>query len=303
MSHPNPFDPTPSPNGLESRELSDADFEERAIDLRSREWRASSPSTPGSDASAAPARAKSAPSRGEFDSEEWLRTIDARRGAPNGPALQRASHVLERARASAAPRWEWPETAGRLCELAGWRDGATLSLAARLAYDAQQRGEHVAWIQPRTSSFFPLDLFECGVDLDALTVVRPPRSEDLGLAAEWIARCGAFGLIVLDVTSLVFVPMAMQSRLLSLAQKHDTAIVCLTEKTSERASLSSLIGLRANTFVRRRARPSQTECEGTEFDALDFAQTFECELNVAKDKRRSRPWRHVEARRGTPGLR
>ncbi len=217
------------------------------------------------------------------------------------PGLQRASQVLELARASAAPRWGWNETAGRLCELAGARAGATLSFAASLVLDAQRRGESVAWIQPRSSSFFPPDLAECGVDLDALVVVRPPRPSDLGLAAEWIARCGAFGLIVLDVTALAFVPMAMQSRLLALAQKHDLGIVCLTEKPPEQASLSSLIGLRADTLVRRRVNVMRDALEPV--DPRQVLASFECELSVAKDKRRSRPWRQSEARRGTPGLR
>jgi recombination protein RecA len=220
------------------------------------------------------------------------------------PALQRASQVLELARASTAPRWGWSETAGRLCELAGARAGATLSFAASLVLDAQRRGESVAWIQPRSSSFFPPDLAECGVDLDALVVVRPPQPSDLGLAAEWIARSGAFGLIVLDVTALAFVPMAMQSRLLSLAQKHDLGLVCLTEKAPERASLSSLIGLRADTLVRRRGNSANSVRDALEpLDPRDVLATFECELSAAKDKRRSRPWRHSEARRGTPGLR
>lgn len=236
---------------------------------------------------------------------------------PVRPGLVRASQLLEQARASAAPEWSWRETAGRLCELAGGRAGANLSLAASLVRDAQLRGESAAWIQARGSSFFPADLAECGVDLAALTVVRPPRPADLGLAAEWIARSGAFGLIVLDLTSLPFAPMAMQSRLSALAQKHDLGLVCLTEKSPQQASLSSLVSLRADTFLRRRsnpladalaesaasndARPGRA-ASGAEPDMALLLASFECELSVAKDKRRSRPWRHCELRRGTPGL-
>lgn len=278
--------------------------------------------------------------------------------------LVRASQMLERARASAAPEWTWRETAGRLCELAGGKAGANLSLAASLVRDAQMRGESVAWIQTRSSSFFPADLADCGVDLAALIVVRPPRPADLGLATEWIARSGAFGLIVLDLTSLPFAPLAMQSRLLALAQKHDLGLVCLTEKSPQQASLSSLVSLRADTFLRRRSNlladalagslassawgdvgfdaginaginagnnagnglatdasaeharsceqasrwstepnASSTKLETTPvLDAVQLLASFECELNVAKDKRRSRPWRHCEMRRGTPGL-
>ncbi len=235
----------------------------------------------------APARPELAPTRSEI--------------APARPGLVRASQLLERARASAAPEWTWRETAGRLCELAGGRAGANLSLAASLVRDAQLRDENVAWIQARSSSFFPADLADCGVDLEALIVVRPPQPADLGLAAEWIARSGAFGLIVLDLTSLPFAPPAMQSRLLALAQKHDLGLVCLTEKSPQQASLSSLVSLRADTFLRRRSNLSAKD-DTDALDAVQLLATFECELSVAKDKRRSRPWRHCEMRRGTPGL-
>lgn len=232
---------------------------------------------------------------------------------PLAPGLLRASQILEHARASTAPSWSWRETAGRLCELAGGRASANLSLATSLVRDAQQRGENVAWIQSRSSSFFPADLAENGVDLAALIVVRPPRPADLALAAEWIARSAAFGLIVLDLTSLPFAPMAMQSRLLALAQKHDLGVVCLTEKSAQQASLSSLVGLRADTLVRRPSPAYEREHDGVgvgrdhsddtrPLDVARLLSSFECELSVAKDKRRSRPWRHCEARRGTPGL-
>jgi recombination protein RecA len=313
--------------------------------------------------------------------------------------------ALETGRASSAPSWGWREAAGRLCELAGGPASATLSCAASLALDAQLRGENVAWIQTRDSSFLPQDLNACGIDLDALVVVRLPRSTDLGLAAEWIARSGAFGLVVLDLTSVVHTPMAMQARLLALAKKHDLALVCLTAKNPQQASLSSLVSLRVDTTVRRPARARSTQhlgqaarhetsgevaptsgqervatpelaadafttndverphhvapsmrsndpCErgerafgreqrpgesesaptstptNTPADAwavrptapqangsavedlaratsgnLHSLATFECEWFVAKDKRRSRPWRHIEARRGPPGLR
>ena len=342
---------------------------------------------------------------------------------PSAVGLLRSS-ALETGRASSAPTWGWREVAGRLCELAGGPASATLSCAASLALDAQLRGENVAWLQTRGSSFLPQDLHACGIDLDALVVVRVPRSTDLGLAAEWIARSGAFGLVVLDLTNAARTTMAMQARLLALAKKHDLALVCLTEKSPQHASLSSLVSLRVDTTVRRpaparstqqlphaalhessspfapsfgqeRAAPANptagalaTDCVerprhtasctrdgagccpddgefgrerngaradesansptnikaeiGAEIGAdigadiradiraetkaappaapqatggvfeeaarrtcgarHDLA-TFECEWFVAKDKRRSRPWRQIEARRGPPGLR
>ena len=129
-----------------------------------------------------------------------------------------------------------------------------------------------------------------GVDLAALAVVRPPREEDMAVAADWLARSGAFGLIVLDLGVLDLgahaISLPSLVRLASLAQRHDLAIVCLTEKPCDRPSLGSLVSLRGDARRRRRA-----------------AGEFECELEVAKDKRRSRPWRHSEVRRGATGLR
>jgi recombination protein RecA len=179
---------------------------------------------------------------------------------------------------------------GRLSEISSWRAGASLSIALRLVLDAQLAGENVAWITPRSSSFFPPDAEALGVDLAALAVVRPPREEDMAVAADWLARSGAFGLIVLDLGVLDLgaraISLSALVRLASLAQKHDLAIVCLTEKPADRPSLGSLVSLRGEARRRRRG-----------------AGEFECELEVAKDKRRSRPWRHSEVRRGAAGLR
>src|SRR5262249_56189918 len=91
-----------------------------------------------------------------------------------------------------------------------------------------------------------------GVDLDALAVVRVPAPADILRAADMLARAGAFGLLVLDVGA-ADVPMAAQSRLLGLAQKHDAAVLFLTKKTG--ASLGSLISLRGE--ARRGAPPAR----------------------------------------------
>jgi recombination protein RecA len=176
---------------------------------------------------------------------------------------------------------------GRLVELSSARASAALSLAFELVLEAQRRGENVVWLTGPADSFWPPDVAELGVDLDALVVVRAPRAADVATAADWIARSGAFGLVVLDLTTLASanVPIAAQSRLLSLAQKHSAALVCLTRKSSDRPSLSSLVSLRAEASLRRRGRDA-----------------FECELAILKDKQRPATWKHVAARRATPGL-
>lgn len=185
-----------------------------------------------------------------------------------------------------APRWDLAELSGRLCELCGWRASPVLSFALALVLDAQCRGENAAWITPSASSFFPPDAAENGVDLRALLVIRVPAPSDAARAADLVARSGSFGLIVLDLGARAHVPMAVLSRLSGLARAHETAIVFLTEKPREEASLGSLISLRADT----------------RFAAKEPGE-FTCELSVAKDKRRGAAWVHTEHRHGPDGLR
>ena len=214
-------------------------------------------------------------------------TDGSEQGEARRALLERSRRRLEGPGAGARPgRWDWPEVAGRLAELSQWRGGPALTLALRLVRDAQRRGEPVAWVGPRQSSFYPPDAAELGVDLGALAVVRPPREEDLALAAEWLARSGAFGLVVIDLGARAAVPMALQSRLVAQAQRHDVGVLCLTEKDVTSSSLSSLVSLRAHAQLRRRG-----------------PDAFECVLEVCKDKRRSRPWRLVEVAHGVAGLR
>jgi recombination protein RecA len=99
-----------------------------------------------------------------------------------------------------------------------------------------------------------------------------------------LARSGAFGLVLVDLGS--FVPtLGVLSRLAGLARAHEAAIVLMTEKSPERASLGSVVSLRADVSSGRAADGS-------------FATT----LAVTRDRVRATPWRIVEPRRGPPGL-
>jgi recombination protein RecA len=173
--------------------------------------------------------------------------------------------------------WSLRALAGRLCELGG---GAALTLAFRLVLDAQAQGEPAAWLMTAGASFYPPDAQEGGVDLDALLVVRAPDASAAARAADQLARSGAFGLVVLDIGGAT-IAMPLLSRLLGLAQKHDTAMLFLTD-----AALGSLISLRAQAARRR----------------LDGGR-FECELRVIKDKRHAPGWTFQEVCRGPAGLR
>ncbi len=182
--------------------------------------------------------------------------------------------------------WGFDELAGRLAELSSLGPSATLTLAFRVLLDAQSKGESVAWISARSSTFYPPDAAESGVDLQALVVVRARGAHGAIRAADHLLRSGGFGLVVLDLGPEARVPMAAQSRLLGLAQNHGAAMLCLTEKGAHAASLGSLVSLRAET---RRERIGEDR--------------FRCQVQVLKDKRRAPGWSDLEICRGPAGLR
>ena len=182
--------------------------------------------------------------------------------------------------------WGLKQVAGRLVEISGAGAAAALTLAFGLVLEAQRRGEPVAWIALEERGFYPPDAAEGGVDLDALVVVRVANAKAVGRAADQLVRSGAFGLIVLDLGAGADVPTPLQTRLVGLAQKHQTALLCLTEKGSELPSLGSLVSLRVQAQRER-------VCD----------DRFSCGLAVLKDKRRGPTWTHVEVYRGPAGLR
>ncbi len=181
---------------------------------------------------------------------------------------------------------------GRLTELSGTDAGAVLTLGFQLVLEAQFAGEPVAWISTKESYFFPPDVSESGIDLDALPVIHISNAPAAARAADKLVRSGAFGLVVLDLAGPTAsgrpqsFPIALQSRLLGLAGKHDTALLFLTAKDRHSPSLGSLISLRAQATRLRTAE-----------------DRFSCSLEVIKDKRNGPGWSHQEVRHGPAGLR
>ena len=231
---------------------------------------------------------------------------------PTLPFEDRAEPAGRAESPDATPLWDPAALAGRLVEItpgrpstalqrpagalpAIWdiapvssRDAgsATLTAAASLLWKAQQRGEPAAWINARTSSFFPPDLDAAGIDLAALVVVRVTAASAAARAADKLLRSGAFGLVVLDLGAHAAVPAALLGRLLGLAQKHRAAVVFLTEKTDDAASLAPIVSLRVAAMRRRIG-----------------AGRFTCTVQARKDKRRAPGWTFEENFRGPPGLR
>jgi recombination protein RecA len=186
--------------------------------------------------------------------------------------------------AEAPERWSLAAIRGRLVELSARGASGTLTAAVELVAEAQAQSEPVAWLTPGTGTFYPPDVADSGVDLEALVVVRAPDATSIARAAERLLRSGAFGLVVLDLGDKVDLSMQIQGRLVTLAQTHDAAIVCLTEKAGDTASLGSLVSLRAEALRVR--------------EHGEFAVT----LRALKDKRRGPGWAHSIKRRGPAGL-
>ncbi len=182
--------------------------------------------------------------------------------------------------------WSFDTFAGRLGEISARFASARLTLVFRLVHEAQVRGEPAAWIGRRESVFYPLDVAEAGVDLDAFAVVWAEDAHRAARAAEHLLRSGAFGLVVLDLDPGARLAPAAQARLAALAQAHHAAVLCLTEKDRERPSLGSLVSIRAEA---RRTRRHENR--------------FRCEVRALKDKRRGPGWSHAELVHGPDGLR
>jgi recombination protein RecA len=222
--------------------------------------------------------------------------------------LQKASRhpVVELAGApgedgSAAPASEGPwgldALRGRLVELSARGATATLTAAIELVVEAQQAAEPVAWVTLGNATFFPPDAAASGVDLAALAVVRVHDATAAARAAERLLRSGGFGLVVIDFGGESFahhgveVPIAHQGRLVTLAQAHDAAVVCITEKPGEAPSLGSLVSLRAEA-IRLHAPEDRNGGE----------RGYHVTLRALKDKRRGPGWTRTTKLRGPPGL-
>ena len=154
----------------------------------------------------------------------------------------------QEARAKAFPLSELLPRA-RLAEVSGRHASARTTTAVSCVIQAQARAELVAWVQPRDGALFPPDLDAAGVDLDSFIVVHVPRhAGPFGLvrAAEWLARSGAFGLTVIDLTDAVPPGSSVnwQGRLRGLLRRCDGRILLLTSSAYEEPSSGPLVSLR-----------------------------------------------------------
>jgi recombination protein RecA len=198
----------------------------------------------------------------------------------NLPAILSAQRPVPSPLSSRAA-WELPVFAGRLGELCGGQSSAVLTLAFRLVLDAQRRNEPVAWITRQEKTFYPPDVADTAVDVEALAVIRAGNFLAGARAADWLLRSGGFGLVILDLGGKPRFSLAILGRLSGLAQKHQAAVLCLTRGEH----LGSLVSIRAEAT----RRPEEEE-------------RYPCEVRILKDKRHGPGWEHREICRGPHGL-
>jgi recombination protein RecA len=191
---------------------------------------------------------------------------------------------------TSTPIWTIRELSGRLVELSGGADAASLTAAFGLVLETQLAGDRAAWVSLPGSSFFPPDVADGGIDLTVLPVVRARDARTAGRAADHLLRSGGFGLVVIDLASgeaaHALIPVPLLTRLLGLARAHEAAVVILTKKSHDAPSLHSLISLRAET-ARSASAPGR----------------YEVRVRALKDKRGGPGWTHGETCRGPAGVR
>ena len=197
------------------------------------------------------------------------------------------------------PKWSVTYLAGKLVELRSKRGSAVLTAGLGLVQQAQASLETAVWVTSPDSIFFPVDAAAWGIDLNALPVIRVPETMAILRALDKLIRSGAFGLIILDFVSLcppmenckknsVFpghISLSQQSRLLGLAQQHQTAIVFLTSKRCSFSVTGSLVSLRGEVSL------SNVDTD-----------LHEVQVRILKDKQRGPGWHHAERCCGPSGL-
>ncbi len=203
---------------------------------------------------------------------------------PNLMTGAQLERELERTRASQP--WSCEALAGRLVELRGVESSGALTMAFGLVLDAQQNGSPVAWVSATESLFYPPDVVEVGVDLEALALVRVRGAQNAARAADQLIASNAFGLVVLDLGSDAWFPTPLQNRLVRRAESHETALVCVTREGREARHLGQMVSLRAEVRLERRGDDA-----------------FCCTLRAVKDKRDRPGWTLEKVCRGTIGLR
>jgi len=149
---------------------------------------------------------------------------------------------------------------GRLTEVSGGRSSGKTSLVAGLVAQTLREGLRVAWVDP-LRQLDPVSAERAGIPLRQLFWIQPGsrrgsdvsgpaegpswRRQEVLRVAEPLVRSGSFALVVLDAIHLsvggVLSPLFRLSRQVA---RRGTAVVFLTERAGQWASLGSCIALR-----------------------------------------------------------
>ncbi len=194
--------------------------------------------------------------------------------------LIRAAHLKSQA---GSGEWKFVNLLGRLAELSEEKASGAVSFVAEIIAEAQAEREPVAWIAGSGSIFYPPDMEARGIDLAAIAVVWAEGDADSLTATEWLVRSGSMGLVIVDVGPGWRASDASLGRIQKLATRTTCAVIFLTHKRCEEASLGSLISLRGCV-------------------ARSGTRSFVGDLHTAKDKNAASTLRQKKAWHGPPGL-
>jgi len=147
-------------------------------------------------------------------------------------------------KAAGGASWRFDNLVGILAEVSEEKQSGAVSFAADIIVEAQTQNEPVAWVTGTQSIFFPPDLRRRGVDLSAIAVIRVNGETNSLMAAEWVVRSGAMGLVIVDLDAHGNITDASLGRLLKLAERNLCAVLFLTRKRGHDPSLGSRISLR-----------------------------------------------------------
>jgi len=157
--------------------------------------------------------------------------------------VQRARSLVRFHHGSSGGLFDLSRVKGRVVEVSEAGSFGALSALTGLMVQVQALGEQIAWIETGTSLFYPPDLVYRGLDVGAISVVLAPHPPGGLVAADWLLRSGAFGLVVLDWAG-GGIDDSDLGRLGRLAEDKGSATVFLTRKKASDPALATLVSLR-----------------------------------------------------------
>jgi recombination protein RecA len=184
---------------------------------------------------------------------------------------------------SGAGTWRFENLVGILAEISEETACGAVSFVTEIMLEAQGRNEPVAWVAGVSTTWYPPDLAERGVDLGAVALIRAGGEDESLTATEWLVRSGAPGLVIVDAEGAWKATDASLGRIQKLAERSRCAVVFLTRKCAHEPSLGSRISLRG-CITRSGSEP------------------FHIAINIVKDKRSNVSSRQIRQYHGPSGM-